>query len=121
MANTRDPHLEQFWRNAIADWKKSQQNICAYCAKHRLAPSSFYSWRRELAKRDRAKPLPAQSPALKFLPVQLRADACLQEALLEIALPNGLVIRAPARAEAANVAALAAALVAALGLGSTPC
>jgi transposase len=96
----RDPQREQFWRNMIAAWNKSGQTVSAFCACRRLAVASFYAWRRELAKRDRATP-----PALTFLPVHLRA-----EAVLEVALPNGLVVRTPAGVEPATVAALVAAL-----------
>jgi transposase-like protein len=107
MSNTRrrDPQREQRWRQAIAGWKKSGQSIQAYCAARGLSEASFYAWRRELAKRDLATP-----PAVKFLPVHVRA-----EAILEVALPNGLVVRVPAGAEASTVAALVAAL------GTTPC
>jgi len=101
----RDPQREQFWRHAIAGWNKSGQSIRDYCVARHLSEAGFYAWRRELAKRERAAP-----PAVTFLPIQLRADA-----LLEIALPNGLVVRAPAGVEAAVVAALVAAL------GSPPC
>jgi transposase len=105
MANSRDPRHEQFWRNTIAQWNKSGQTIRDFCDTRQLSEASFYGWRRELAKRDRAT-----SSALKFLPVQVRA-----EALLEIALPDGLVVRAPATVEPKAVAALVAAL------RTTPC
>jgi len=96
----RDPQREQFWRHAIAGWNKSGKSIRDYCATRHLSEAGFYAWRRELAKRDRATP-----PVLKFLPVHVRA-----EAILEVALPNGLVVRAPAGVEAATVAALVAAV-----------
>ena len=104
MSKARDPRREQFWRHAIAAWKKSGQSIRGYCAACHLSEASFHAWRRELAKRDQTTP-----PALKFLPVHVRA-----EALVEVVLPNGLVVRVPAAANAATVAALVAAL------GATP-
>jgi hypothetical protein len=105
MANTPNSQREQRWRQAIAGWMKSGLSIRAYCSRHHLSEPSFYAWRRELAKRDRS-----QTPAPKFLPLQLRA-----EPILEVALPNGLIVRSPAGVEAATVAALVAALRA------TPC
>jgi hypothetical protein len=102
MSKPRDPQREQFWRNAIAGWKKSGQSIRGYCAEHHLSDASFYAWRRELAKRDQT--------ALKFVPVHVRA-----ETIVEVVLPNGLVVRVPAGACAATVADLVAAL------GATPC
>jgi hypothetical protein len=105
MSKARDPQREQFWRNAIAGWNKSGQSIRGYCSERQLSEASFHSWRRELAKRDQTSPA-----ALTFLPVHVRA-----EALVEVVLPNGLVVRVPAAANAATVAALVAAL------GATPC
>lgn len=96
----RDPQREQFWRNALAEWNQSGLSIRDFCTTRRLSEAGFYAWRRELTKRDRATP-----PALKFLPVHIRA-----EAVLEVVLPNGLVVRAPAAVEATTVAALVAAL-----------
>ena len=100
MAKRPNPQLEQFWRSAIGQWKQSGLSVRAFCAQRQLSQASFYAWRRELAKRDRAG-----SPTLKFLPVQLRADL-----LLKIALPDGLVVRAPAAIEPIAVAALVRAL-----------
>jgi hypothetical protein len=105
MSKPRDPRREEFWRNAIAGWKKSGQSIRDYCSERLLSEASFHGWRRELAKRDQTTP-----PALKFLPVQVHA-----EATVEVVLPNGLVVRVPAGASAATVAALVSAL------GATPC
>jgi transposase len=105
MSKARDPRREQFWRNAIAGWKKSGQCIRGYCSERQLSEASFHGWRRELAKRDRSAP-----PDLKFLPVHVRAQA-----IVEVVLPNGLVVRVPAGACATTVAVLVAALRA------TPC
>jgi transposase len=100
MAKRPNPQREQFWRSTIGQWKQSGLSIRAFCARRQLTQASFYAWRRELAKRDQAG-----SPTLKFLPIHLRADP-----LLEIALPDGLVVRAPAAIEPTAVAALVRAL-----------
>ncbi|HEV3443957.1 MAG TPA: hypothetical protein VG099_04895 [Gemmataceae bacterium] len=105
MSKARDPRREEFWRNAIAGWNKSDQSIRDYCSERQLSEASFHGWRRELAKRDQTTP-----PALKFLPVHVYA-----EAIVEVVLPNGLVVRVPAGASAAAVAALVTAL------GATSC
>jgi hypothetical protein len=96
----RDPQLEQFWRRAIARWKNSGQSIRAFCAAYQLSEASFHGWRRELAKRDQAN-----LPAVSFVPLQLRT-----EALLEVALPNGLIVRASAAVAPEAVVALVEAL-----------
>ena len=100
MSKPRDPRREQFWRNVIAGWKKSDLSIRDYCSECHLSEANFHAWRRELAKRDQTTP-----PALTFLPVHVRA-----EAIVEVVLPNGLVVRVSAGACAATVAALVAAL-----------
>lgn len=105
MPKTRDPRLEQFWRKAVAGWSKSGLSVRAFCAQHHLREANFYAWRRELAQRDRTV-----TPAVKFVPVHVRA-----EAIVEVALPNGLLVRVSAGVEATTVAALVAALRA------TPC
>ena len=106
MANMRDQQLEQFWRNTIAAWNKSGQTIRDFCSRRRLSEASFYAWRRELDKRDHS----TTARSVKFVPVQLRA-----ESVLEIVLPDGLVVRMPPAVDATVVAALVAAL------RSTPC
>ena len=100
MGATRDPQREQVWRQHIAAWRRSGQSIRGFCSARQLSEASFYAWRRELRERDRP-----QTPPLKFLPVQVRS-----EALIEITLPDGLVVRAPAVIEPTNLAALVAAL-----------
>jgi hypothetical protein len=101
----RDPQREQFWRSNIQEWLKSGQRVRDFCRSRHLSEASFFAWRRELAKRDRATPADH-----KFLPIELRA-----ETILEVQLPNGLIVRAPAGVEPAAVAALVAAL------GAAPC
>jgi hypothetical protein len=105
MAKQRSLQTEQFWRDIIAAWKDSGQSIRRFCSQRHLSEASFHGWRRELAKRDRSV-----APTLKFVPLQLRA-----ESLLEVVLPNGLLVRAPVEAQARSVAALVAAL------RETPC
>ena len=105
MSMSPDPQREQFWRNTVAQWRQSGQSVRSFCFERRLSEASFYAWRRELAKRDRAN-----VAAVKFVPVQFRTDA-----VIEVALPDGLIVRAPVTAEATTIAALVAAL------RSTPC
>jgi hypothetical protein len=100
----KDPGREQFWRDAIAGWKASGQSVQAYCAARGLGKASFYIWRRELARRDRAA-----APAKTFVPLTV-----VPGAVVEVVLPRGgMVVRVPAGADAAVVARLVAALGAA--------
>jgi hypothetical protein len=98
-----DPKLEQFWRKMLADWQRSGLTARAFCASRQLSEASFYSWRRTLRERDRQ--LPATRPLPKLVPVRVVA-----EAVLEIVLPGGLVVRVPAGVDADAVAKLVAAL-----------
>lgn len=98
----RDPGLEQFWRRSIVERERSGLSVRDHCVRHGVKEANFYAWRREIAKRDWAK------PALKFVPVHVRA-----EAVVEIVLSAGLTVRVPVGAEATSVAQLVAALRAA--------
>jgi transposase-like protein len=95
----RGPDRERFWREAVADWKKSGQIIAGFCTASGLSQASFYAWRRQLSQRDRA------APAATFVPLTVVPDA-----VVEVVLPTGVIVRVPAAADAAAVAKLVAAL-----------
>jgi hypothetical protein len=103
----RDTGREQFWRGVIAAWPKSKQSLSAFCLQRGLSEASFYHWRRTLRERD-LQPVTAAPLPPVLVPVRVLADTAL-----EIVLPTGLVVRVPAGADAAAVAALVAALRAA--------
>jgi hypothetical protein len=87
----RDLRKEHFWRRKLEHWRRSGSSIRAFCARHRLAEPSFYSWRRTLAQRE--------ADAVPFVPVQVVADPCPAEPLpaaavgLELLLAGGRVLR----------------------------
>ena len=91
---------EQFWQAAVADWRQSGQSVRAFCAGRGLSEPSFYAWRRTLQERARQRPAARRLPVL----VPLRVIAA---AVLEVALPTGVVVRVPAGADAAAVATVA--------------
>lgn len=99
----RDPQREQFWRETIAAWGNSGQSVSAFCSGRGLSEASFYGWRRTLRQRDLRPASTLTVPAL--VPLRVLADA-----VVEIVLPAGLVVRVPAGVDAAAVAALVAAL-----------
>jgi transposase-like protein len=100
----RGPDRERFWQEAVAGWKKSGQTIAAFCTARGLSQASFYAWRRKFARHDEV------APAATFVPLTVVPDA-----VVEIVLPTGVVVRVPATADAAAVAKLVAAL------GTAPC
>jgi transposase-like protein len=59
----RDPDKEEFWRTTLRDFTASGQGVRAYCHRHGLAEHSFYSWRRNLARRESSGRPPAKQPA----------------------------------------------------------
>jgi transposase-like protein len=101
-----DPRLEQLWRETLAAFENSGQSVRAFCAGRQVSEASFYGWRRTLQERDRLRP-PAR-PVPTFVPLRVVA-----EAVVEVVLPGGLVVRVPNGAEVAAVATLVAALRAA--------
>src|SRR5438105_14265314 len=96
---------EQLWRKIVAAWQESGQSLRGFCRNRGLQEPSFYAWRRTLRQRDQQR---RAAPQSKFVPVRVVADA-----LLEIVLPTGVVVRVPGATEAATVATLVAALRAA--------
>lgn len=104
----RSSKREQFWREAVAAWKKSGQSVRAFCAQRGLREPSFYAWRRTLREREPQRQSARREPAL--VPLRVVADA-----VLEVVLPAGLVVRVPAGADAAAVAKLV------IALGSASC
>jgi len=111
MANRRrDPEKEQFWRRMVAQQRQSAGSIRAFCEREGLSQPSFYQWRRELARRDRtaiARRGAAVGGAATFVPIHVAPEA----ALIEIALPGGVVVRVRAGADTATLRQVLAALV----------
>ena|ERR1700674_1344169 len=100
----RDERKEQHWRQRLRDWQASGLSVRAFCARRGLNQPSFYAWRRELQRRDSAKPL--------FVPVRLRADdlsAPVTHAL-EVLLASGRRLRVAPGFDAATLRQLLAVL-----------
>ncbi len=98
---TRDEHKERQWRRWIALWQHSGSSVAAFCARHHLAPASFYAWRRTLERRA-ALPTP-------FVPVQLVAGPA-PASPLEVVLADGRVVRVGPGFDAATLRQLLAVL-----------
>ncbi len=63
----RDDGKEQYWRQVLARWRSSGLSVRAYCELHRIPQPSFYWWRREIPRRDNARP--------QFLPGERKPGA----------------------------------------------
>jgi hypothetical protein len=97
----RDRQRERFWRKAMSAWRASGLSVHQYCLRHELTESSFYSWRRELLRRD-VQTAPTISP--EFVPVTV-----VSAGTLEIRCPSGHVVTLPT-ADATTLRMLFAAL-----------
>jgi hypothetical protein len=68
----RDLKLEHFWRRHLEQQRSSGLTARAFCREHGLRETSFFFWKKEIAKRDResafASPSPV-SPVPGFVPV----------------------------------------------------
>lgn len=108
MANRqRDLGKEQFWRQMVARQRRSDLTIRAFCEHAGLSQPSFYQWRGELARRDRAQhDQTPPSARAAFVPVHLVPDV----AVIEIVLGQGVVVRVPAGADDKTLRQVLAAL-----------
>ena len=69
MANTiRDPGREAFWRQTLADFRKSGLSVREFCRREKLHESAFYAWRRTIKS---AAPSNAAAKPPAFLPLVL--------------------------------------------------
>jgi transposase-like protein len=77
----RDPARERFWRDAVSAWQSSGLTVREFCRQRQMTEASFYSWRRELQRRE------AKSASPAFVPV-----AVLPAAVVEVRCPSGHVV-----------------------------
>src|SRR5947209_6464444 len=83
---SRDPRTEQQWRRWIQQWQHSGLSVRDFCARHDLAEPSFYSWRRELQRREAA--------AVPFVPVRVvRDEEPVAAGSIEVVLSGGRHLR----------------------------
>ena len=110
-----DEKKELYWRRHIEDWKRSGLSKRKYCIKNNLSQSSFGTWVREIALRDREQvpsenaPGPLAEPtkfkvnpfvALRILSDDMRetkseatVELSVTEKRIEILVPGGAVLR----------------------------
>lgn len=78
----RDRKKEPFWRRVIRRQPGSGMSVRAWCSKYSVRESSFYWWRKQLARRD------AHAPAL--VPVRVTADRSASDAFDSSAMHGAL-------------------------------
>ena len=74
-AVSRTRHSTAEWTKILRKQRGSGLAVEAFCAKHRLANSTYWRWRRrlEVLLPDEAVAVPAQIPAPKFLTIPMNA------------------------------------------------
>lgn len=91
------------WREHTAAWSRSGLSAADYAKRHGLNPGTFSWWRSELRREG------AVTSGLTLVPVMVapaRADD-----IIEVALPDSVVVRVSDRTDLARVAQLVRALV----------
>jgi len=83
---------EQHWRELIDGCSRSGQSVASYCKQNKICANSFYQWRTELARRDKARGSGAQERALTFVPLTVDVPA-VQRGELEVVLIGDRRIR----------------------------
>jgi antitoxin component of MazEF toxin-antitoxin module len=84
VARKRNLKKELFWRRMIEKQAFSGMAVAVWCSKRRLDSSSFYWWRRELARRD------AEKKQASFVPVHIAEDLSFNSSgQIEIVLVGG--------------------------------
>ena len=98
----RDLGLERQWRRRLKEWQSSGLSGRDFCRRHALSEPSFYSWRREIARRDREQAVAREQPA--FVPVAVVAPEPLE------VIVRGRVVRVGRGFDAAHLRAVVATL-----------
>lgn len=116
---------ERFWRGHLMGQAASALSIRGYCGQHSISEPSFYAWRREIARRDRARsrltlrsqmlddrsPIATPgSPAADFVRLEVRPALLGRGAPIEIVLPDQRRVLVPPGAAREHVREVLAAL-----------
>ena len=95
----RDSKKEAFWRQVIEGRAGSGLSVRAWCRRHRVRETSFYWWRRALARRDAEarRPVSPRGGEARLVPVRVAAQDLIllkkPSCCLEIVLPGARSIR----------------------------
>ncbi len=84
----RSAEKAEFWKLVVVEWRESGLGVREFCKKNGLGEPSFYSWRRELKKREieaGKKPSKDIKQTPVFIPLSLKPEIGQQpEAKLDI-------------------------------------
>jgi hypothetical protein len=92
----RDPERERRWRELMSEWERSGQSMRAFCRDRELNEFTFYSWRRELRRRDgEGTTTGRRNRRRRFVQLQVSGPSWL-----ELSLGGELVLRVPSSVSA---------------------
>lgn len=106
MAARKSPGKRATWRELAGQWKRSGQNVTAFCRQRGLNPSGLYAWRRRAESTAEA----TVEGAADFVPVTIVPSTVAPAPVLEIELRNGRMLRLHGELTPARLAAIANAL-----------
>jgi hypothetical protein len=99
----RDAAKEQYWRCVLEEWLRSGLTGRDFCAAKAVSEASFYSWKREIARRDQEEAEDRRTPSRAarsgaaalpaFVPVTIDSLPTAGSASLEVLLAGGRLLR----------------------------
>lgn len=103
--SNRSVEKESFWRGLHESYRGSGLTVRAFCQREGVSEPSFYSWRKELGKRDASRGRAVHRPNL--IPVDIvdsagdnsghgdsgRGNETSASPLLEVVMPCGFTLR----------------------------
>jgi len=89
---------EQRWRPVVDEWRRSGQEIAAFCRQRHIPVSSLSFWKKELLLREQKRQArratsEASRNAMQLLPVRVVESASVAAGALEVVLRGGRVLR----------------------------
>jgi hypothetical protein len=89
---------ERRWRPVVEEWRRSGQDIAAFCRQCHVPISSLKFWKKELPLRDQKRQArraasEASRNAMQLLPVRVLEPAGVAAGSVEVVLRGGRVLR----------------------------
>ncbi|HEY2909250.1 MAG TPA: hypothetical protein VGI99_03340 [Gemmataceae bacterium] len=88
----RDANRERLWRRHLKQQRSSGLTVRAFCSLHQLKETSFFFWKKEIAKRDREAAAAAPPPAFVSVSI-VEPPAPRHETPIDICLAEGPCVR----------------------------
>ena len=114
MAQKRSAEKEAYWRKVVREFEASDERVEDFCQRMKVSQPSLYSWRREIAKRDRER------QDTRFVSVNV-VDPAARPATSAVEVVNGSwTVRVEGRVDAEQLREVLS-LIDSLQQGAAPC